>query len=290
MKGIVLAGGSGTRLYPITKGVSKQLLPIYDKPMVYYPISALMLAGIRDILIISTPYDLPAFRRLLGDGSDYGVRFSYAEQPSPDGLAQAFIIGEDFIGDDAVCLVLGDNIFQGNGFVRLLREAVRSAEEESKATVFGYWVADPERYGVAEFDNAGNVLSIEEKPKCPKSNYAVVGLYFYPNKVVRVAKSIRPSSRGELEITSVNQSFLEDGELKVQLLGRGFAWLDTGTHDSLSEASTFIEVIEKRQGLKIACLESIAFEKGWIGKEELRRIAEPMAKNQYGQYLLSLIK
>ncbi|MBQ6097765.1 MAG: glucose-1-phosphate thymidylyltransferase RfbA [Bacteroidales bacterium] len=290
MKGIVLAGGSGTRLYPITKGVSKQLLPIYDKPMVYYPISALMLAGIRDILIISTPFDLPAFQRLLGDGSNYGVRFSYAEQPSPDGLAQAFIIGEKFIGDDAVCLVLGDNIFQGNGFSRLLREAVNAAENENKATVFGYWVADPQRYGVAEFDNAGNVLSIEEKPKEPKSNYAVVGLYFYPNKVVRVAKSIKPSARGELEITSVNQAFLEDGELKVQLLGRGFAWLDTGTHDSLSEASTFIEVIEKRQGLKIACLESIAYEKGWISDDELRRIAEPMAKNQYGQYLLELVK
>lgn len=290
MKGIVLAGGSGTRLYPITKGVSKQLLPIYDKPMVYYPISALMLAGIRDILIISTPFDLPAFQRLLGDGSNYGVHFSYAEQPSPDGLAQAFIIGEKFIGDDAVCLVLGDNIFQGNGFSRLLREAVNAAENENKATVFGYWVADPQRYGVAEFDNAGNVLSIEEKPKEPKSNYAVVGLYFYPNKVVRVAKSIKPSARGELEITSVNQAFLEDGELKVQLLGRGFAWLDTGTHDSLSEASTFIEVIEKRQGLKIACLESIAYEKGWISDDELRHIAEPMAKNQYGQYLLELVK
>lgn len=290
MKGIVLAGGSGTRLYPITKGVSKQLLPIYDKPMVYYPISALMLAGIRDILIISTPYDLPAFKRLLGDGSDYGVRFSYAEQPSPDGLAQAFIIGEEFIGDDAVCLVLGDNIFQGNGFSRLLREAVKAAEEENKATVFGYWVADPQRYGVAEFDNEGNVLSIEEKPKEPKSNYAVVGLYFYPNKVVKVAKSIKPSARGELEITSVNQAFLNDGELKVQLLGRGFAWLDTGTHDSLSEASTFIEVIEKRQGLKIACLESIAYEKGWINDDDLQRIAQPMAKNQYGQYLLGLIK
>lgn len=290
MKGIVLAGGSGTRLYPITKGVSKQLLPIYDKPMVYYPISALMLAGIRDILIISTPYDLPGFRRLLGDGSDYGVRFSYAEQPSPDGLAQAFLIGEEFIGDDSVCLVLGDNIFQGNGFSRLLREAVRAANEERKATVFGYWVADPQRYGVAEFDSAGNVLSIEEKPQQPKSNYAVVGLYFYPNKVVDIAKQIKPSARGELEITSVNQAFLEDGELKVQLLGRGFAWLDTGTHDSLSEASTFIEVIEKRQGLKIACLESIAYEKGWISDDDLRRIAAPMAKNQYGQYLLSLIK
>ena len=289
MKGIVLAGGSGTRLYPVTKGVSKQLLPIYDKPMVYYPISALMLAGIRDILIISTPFDLPAFKRLLGDGSDYGVHFSYAEQPSPDGLAQAFIIGEEFIGDDAACLVLGDNIFQGNGFSRLLREAVKDAEEEGKATVFGYWVADPERYGVAEFDKNGNVLSIEEKPKEPKSNYAVVGLYFYPNKVVKVAKSIKPSARGELEITSVNQAFLNDGELKVQLLGRGFAWLDTGTHDSLSEASTFIEVIEKRQGLKIACLESIAYEKGWISDDDLRRIAQPMAKNQYGQYLLRLI-
>ena len=289
MKGIVLAGGSGTRLYPITKGVSKQLLPIYDKPMVYYPISALMLAGIRDILIISTPFDLPAFKRLLGDGSDYGVHFSYAEQPSPDGLAQAFIIGEEFIGDDAACLVLGDNIFQGNGFSRLLREAVKDAEEEGKATVFGYWVADPERYGVAEFDKNGNVLSIEEKPKEPKSNYAVVGLYFYPNKVVKVAKSIKPSARGELEITSVNQAFLNDGELKVQLLGRGFAWRDTGTHDSLSEASTFMEVIEKRQGLKIACLGSIAYEKGWISDDDLRRIAQPMAKNQYGQYLLRLI-
>ena len=290
MKGIVLAGGSGTRLYPITKGVSKQLLPIYDKPMVYYPISALMLAGIRDILIISTPYDLPAFRRLLGDGSDFGVRFCYAEQPSPDGLAQSFLIGEEFIGDDSVCLVLGDNIFQGNGFSNLLRQAVRDAEENKKATVFGYWVADPQRYGVAEFDKQGNVLSIEEKPAEPKSNYAVVGLYFYPNKVVEVAKTIKPSARGELEITSVNQAFLNDGELKVQLLGRGFAWLDTGTHDSLSEASTFIEVIEKRQGLKIACLESIAYEKGWIGDDDLRRIATPMAKNQYGQYLLSLIK
>ena len=290
MKGIVLAGGSGTRLYPITKGVSKQLLPIYDKPMVYYPISVLMLAGIRDILVISTPNDLPAFRRLLGDGSDYGVRFSYAEQPSPDGLAQAFIIGEEFIGDDSVCLVLGDNIFQGNGLSRMLREAVSAAEEESKATVFGYWVADPQRYGVAEFDSNGTVLSIEEKPQNPKSNYAVVGLYFYPNKVVSVSKSIKPSARGELEITSVNQAFLDDGELKVKLLGRGFAWLDTGTHDSLSEASTFIEVIEKRQGLKIACLESIAYEKGWINDDDLRRIAQPMAKNQYGQYLLSLIK
>jgi glucose-1-phosphate thymidylyltransferase len=290
MKGIVLAGGSGTRLYPITKGVSKQLLPIYDKPMVYYPISALMLAGIRDILIISTPYDLPGFKRLLGDGSDYGVRFSYAEQPSPDGLAQAFIIGEEFIGKDSVCLVLGDNIFQGNGFSQLLRDSVLAAEQENKATVFGYWVADPERYGVAEFDQSGNVLSIEEKPKEPKSNYAVVGLYFYPNKVVQVAKGIKPSARGELEITSVNQRFLEDGELKVQIMGRGFAWLDTGTHDSLAEASTFIEVIEKRQGLKVACLESIAYEKGWITAEDLRRIAQPMAKNQYGQYLLNLIR
>ena len=290
MKGIVLAGGSGTRLYPITKCVSKQLLPIYDKPMVYYPISVLMLAGIRDILIISTPFDLPAFKRLLGDGSDYGVRFSYAEQPSPDGLAQAFIIGEKFIGDDSVCLVLGDNIFQGNGLSRMLREAVAAAEQDAKATVFGYWVADPQRYGVAEFDRSGNVLSIEEKPANPKSNYAVVGLYFYPNKVVDVAKSIKPSARGELEITSVNQQFLSDGQLKVQLLGRGFAWLDTGTHDSLSEASTFIEVIEKRQGLKIACLESIAYEKGWISDDELLRIAKPMEKNQYGQYLVSLVK
>ena len=290
MKGIVLAGGSGTRLYPITKGVSKQLLPIYDKPMVYYPISALMLAGIRDILVISTPDDMPAFRRLLGDGSDFGVRFSYAVQPSPDGLAQAFIIGEDFIGDDSVCLVLGDNIFQGNGFSTLLRQAMTDVDQGGKATVFGYWVADPQRYGVAEFDSAGNVLSIEEKPAKPKSNYAVVGLYFYPNRVVDIAKGIKPSARGELEITSVNQAFLNDGALKVQLLGRGFAWLDTGTHDSLSEASTFIEVIEKRQGLKIACLESIAYERGWIGDDDLRRIATPMAKNQYGQYLLSLIK
>ena len=290
MKGIVLAGGSGTRLYPITKGVSKQLLPIYDKPMVYYPISALMLAGIRDILIISTPFDLPAFRRLLGDGRDFGVRFSYAEQPSPDGLAQAFIIGEEFIGDDSVCLVLGDNIFHGNGFSKMLRDAVEAAETEEKATVFGYWVADPERYGVAQFDSNGNVLSIEEKPKNPKSNYAVVGLYFYPNKVVEIAKSIKPSARGELEITSVNQAFLGEGRLKVKLMGRGFAWLDTGTHDSLSEASTFIEVIEKRQGLKVACLESIAYEKGWIDAEHLRRVAEPMSKNQYGQYLLRMIE
>ena len=290
MKGIVLAGGSGTRLYPITKGVSKQLLPIYDKPMVYYPISALMLAGIRDILIISTPFDLPAFRRLLGDGSDFGVRFSYAEQPSPDGLAQAFIIGEEFIGGDSVCLVLGDNIFHGNGFSKMLRDAVEAAETEEKATVFGYWVADPERYGVAQFDSNGNVLSIEEKPKNPKSNYAVVGLYFYPNKVVEIAKCIKPSARGELEITSVNQAFLSEGRLKVKLMGRGFAWLDTGTHDSLSEASTFIEVIEKRQGLKVACLESIAYEKGWIDAEHLRRVAEPMSKNQYGQYLLRMIE
>ncbi len=289
MKGIVLAGGSGTRLYPITKGVSKQLLPIYDKPMVYYPISVLMLAGIRDILIISTPYDLPGFQRLLGDGSDFGVHFSYAEQPSPDGLAQAFIIGEQFIGDDDVCLVLGDNIFHGNGLGQLLRQAVYNVEEENKATVFGYWVADPERYGVAEFDAEGRVLSIEEKPKVPKSNYAVVGLYFYPNKVVQVAKSIKPSARGELEITSVNQAFLADGELNVQLMGRGFAWLDTGTHDSLAEASTFIEVIEKRQGLKVACLESIGYEMGWLSADDLRRVAQPMAKNQYGQYLLHLI-
>jgi glucose-1-phosphate thymidylyltransferase len=289
MKGIVLAGGSGTRLYPITKGVSKQLLPIYDKPMVYYPLSVLMLAGIRDILLISTPDDLPGFKRLLGDGKDFGINLSYTEQPSPDGLAQAFIIGEKFVGDDAVCLVLGDNIFQGNGLGALMRDAVRAAEEEKKATVFGYWVADPERYGVAEFDKEGNVLSIEEKPKEPKSNYAVVGLYFYPNKVVKIAKSIKPSARGELEITSVNQQFLEDKELKVKLLGRGFAWLDTGTHDSLAEASTFIEVIEKRQGLKVACLESIAYEKGWIGDDDIRRVAEPMKKNQYGQYLLNLI-
>ena len=288
MKGIVLAGGSGTRLYPITKGVSKQLLPIYDKPMVYYPVSALMLAGIRDILIISTPQDLPGFKRLLGTGEDYGVRFEYAEQPSPDGLAQAFIIGEQFIGDDCACLVLGDNIFHGAGFIKLLQEAVCTAEEERKATVFGYWVSDPERYGVAEFDKDGNCLSIEEKPKEPKSNYAVVGLYFYPNKVVDVAKHIKPSARGELEITTVNQEFLRDGELKVQTLGRGFAWLDTGTHDSLAEASIYIETIEKRQGLKVACLEGIALSKGWITPARVREIAAPMAKNQYGQYLLKM--
>lgn len=289
MKGIVLAGGSGTRLYPITKGISKQLIPIFDKPMIYYPISVLMLAGIRDILIISTPADLPSFRRLLGDGSNFGVRLEYAEQPSPDGLAQAFIIGKKFIGDDSVCLVLGDNIFHGSGLVNLLQEAVRTAEEDRKATVFGYWVSDPERYGVAEFDRDGNCLSIEEKPEKPKSNYAVVGLYFYPNKVVNVAKTIKPSARGELEITTVNQRFLEDRELKVQTLGRGFAWLDTGTHDSLSEASTFIEVIEKRQGLKVACLEGIAFRKGWITVDKLREVARPMLKNQYGQYLLQVI-
>ena len=289
MKGIVLAGGSGTRLYPITKGVSKQMLPIFDKPMIYYPISVLMLAGIREILIISTPMDLPGFKRLLGDGSDFGVRFEYAEQPSPDGLAQAFLIGEQFIGNDSVCLVLGDNIFNGNGFSAMLHEAVRSAEVDHKATVFGYWVSDPERYGVAEFDDEGNCLSIEEKPAKPKSNYAVVGLYFYPNKVVDVAKSIKPSARGELEITSVNQRFLDDGELKVQTLGRGFAWLDTGTHDSLAEASTYVEVIEKRQGLKIACLEGIAFRKGWITADKMRELAQPMLKNQYGQYLLKVI-
>lgn len=290
MKGIVLAGGSGTRLYPITKGVSKQLLPIYDKPMIYYPISVLMLAGIREILIISTPYDLPGFKRLLGDGSDFGVRFEYAEQPSPDGLAQAFIIGEEFIGNDAVCLVLGDNIFYGSFFTKMLGEAVKQAEYQNKATVFGYWVNDPERYGVAEFDKEGNVLSIEEKPQCPKSNYAVVGLYFYPNKVVQVAKNVKPSARGELEITSVNQQFLQDGELKVQTLGRGFAWLDTGTHDSLSEASTFIEVIEKRQGLKVACLEAIAYRRGWIDAERMRQNAAPMLKNPYGQYLLKVLE
>jgi glucose-1-phosphate thymidylyltransferase len=290
MKGIVLAGGSGTRLYPITKGVSKQLLPIYDKPMVYYPISVLMLAGIREILIISTPYDLPGFKRLLGDGSDYGVHFEYAEQPSPDGLAQAFIIGEKFIGNDSACLVLGDNIFHGSGLTKMLKEAVREAESNKKATVFGYWVSDPERYGVAEFDKQGNCLSIEEKPKEPKSNYAVVGLYFYPNKVVEVAKNIKPSARGELEITTVNQRFLDDGELKVQVFGRGFAWLDTGTHDSLSEASTFVEVIEKRQGLKIACLEGIAYRNGWISEEKMRELAQPMLKNQYGQYLLKVIE
>ena len=290
MKGIVLAGGSGTRLYPITKGISKQLMPIYDKPMVYYPISVLMLAGIRDILIISTPHDLPGFKRLLGDGSDYGVHFEYAEQPSPDGLAQAFTIGADFIGDDSACLVLGDNIFHGAGFTAMLKEAVRTADEEQKATVFGYWVSDPERYGVAEFDKEGNCLSIEEKPAKPKSNYAVVGLYFYPNKVVEVAKNIKPSARGEYEITTVNQQFLSDGELKVQTLGRGFAWLDTGTHDSLSEASTYSEVLEKRQGLKVACLEGIAYRQGWISAERMRELAQPMLKNQYGQYLLKVIE
>ena len=289
MKGIVLAGGSGTRLYPITKGVSKQLLPIYDKPMVYYPISVLMLAGIRDILIISTPYDLPCFKRLLGDGSDYGVNFQYAEQPSPDGLAQAFIIGDKFIGDDSVCLVLGDNIFYGGYFTDKLKAAVKAAEKEKKATVFGYWVSDPERYGVAEFDKQGNCISLEEKPANPKSNYAVVGLYFYPNKVVDVAKHIKPSARGELEITTVNQEFLNDGELKIQLLGRGFAWLDTGTHDSLAEASNFIETIEKRQGLKVACLEGIAYRNGWISEEKMRELAKPMLKNQYGQYLMKVI-
>ena len=289
MKGIVLAGGSGTRLYPITKGISKQLMPIYDKPMVYYPISVLMLAGIRDILIISTPFDLPGFKRLLGDGSDYGVHFEYAEQPSPDGLAQAFTIGKNFIGDDSVCLVLGDNIFHGAGFTGMLKEAVRTADEEKKATVFGYRVSDPERYGVAEFDKEGNCLSIEEKPAYPKSNYAVVGLYFYPNKVVDVAANIKPSARGEYEITTVNQEFLKDGELKVQTLGRGFAWLDTGTHDSLSEASTYIEVLEKRQGLKVACLEGIAYRQGWITEERMRKLAQPMIKNQYGQYLLKVI-
>ena len=290
MKGIVLAGGSGTRLYPITKGISKQLMPIYDKPMIYYPISVLMQAGIREILIISTPFDLPGFKRLLGDGSDYGVHFVYAEQPSPDGLAQAFTIGADFIGDDCACLVLGDNIFQGNGFSEMLKEAVRTAEAEKKATVFGYWVNDPERYGVAEFDKQGNCLSIEEKPSNPKSNYAVVGLYFYPNKVVEVARNIKPSARGEYEITTVNQRFLEDGELKVQTLGRGFAWLDTGTFDSLSEASTYIEVLEKRQGLKVGCLEGIAYRRGWIDEERMRQLAQPMLKNQYGQYLLKVIE
>lgn len=289
MKGIVLAGGSGTRLYPITKGISKQLMPIYDKPMVYYPISVLMLAGIRDILIVSTPFDLPGFKRLLGDGSDYGVHFEYAEQPSPDGLAQAFTIGKDFIGDDSVCLVLGDNVFFGSGFTDMLKDAVRTADEEHKATVFGYWVNDPKRYGVAEFDRNGNCLSIEEKPVKPKSNYAVVGLYFYPNKIVDVASKIQPSARGDYEITTVNQWFLNDRELKVQILGRGFAWLDTGTHDSLSEASTYIEVVEKRQGLKIACLEAIAYRKGWISEERMRELAQPMIKNQYGQYLFKVI-
>lgn len=289
MKGIVLAGGSGTRLYPITKGISKQLMPIYDKPMIYYPISVLMLAGIREILIISTPFDLPGFKRLLGDGSDYGVRFTYAEQPSPDGLAQAFTIGADFIGSDSVCLVLGDNIFQGSGFTKMLKDAVIAAEQEDKATIFGYWVNDPERYGVAEFDSAGNCLSIEEKPQNPKSNYAVVGLYFYPNEVVEVARNIQPSARGEYEITTVNQRFLDYNKLKVQTLGRGFAWLDTGTHDSLSEASTYIEVLEKRQGLKVACLEGIAYRKGWIDEAKMRELAQPMLKNQYGQYLLKVI-
>ena len=289
MKGIVLAGGSGTRLYPITKGISNQLIPIFDKPMIYYPISALMLAGIREILIISTPYDLPGFKRLLGDGSDIGVHFEYAEQPSPDGLAQAFIIGEQFIGDDCACLVLGDNIFYGGGFTGMLKQAVANAEQNNRATVFGYYVNDPERYGVAEFDADGNCLSIEEKPEHPKSNYAVVGLYFYPNSVVEIAKHIKPSARGELEITTVNQRFLEDGELKVQVFGRGFAWLDTGTHDSLSEASTFVEVIEKRQGLKIACLEGIAYRNGWITEAKMRELAQPMLKNQYGQYLLKVI-
>ncbi|ATA91932.1 glucose-1-phosphate thymidylyltransferase [Capnocytophaga canimorsus] len=290
MKGIILAGGSGTRLYPITKGISKQLLPIYDKPMIYYPLSVLMLAGIRDVLVISTPQDLPGFQRLLGDGNDYGISISYAEQPSPDGLAQAFIIGEQFIGNDDVCLVLGDNIFYGQSFTKMLLQSVETAEKERKATVFGYYVKDPERYGVAEFDAEGNVLSIEEKPEKPKSHYAVVGLYFYPNKVVNVAKNIKPSARGELEITTVNQEFLKDNELKVQLLGRGFAWLDTGTHDSLSEASNFVETIEKRQGLKISCLEEIAYKKGWISAEKIRELAQPMLKNQYGQYLLELIK
>ncbi len=290
MKGIVLAGGAGTRLYPITKGISKQLMPVYDKPMIYYPISVLMLAGIRDILIISTPSDLPSFKRLLGDGSDYGVKFSYAEQPSPDGLAQAFIIGEKFIGNDAACLVLGDNIFYGSYFTPMLKEAVRAAEQDAKATIFGYWVSDPGRYGVVEFDKEGNCISLEEKPSNPKSNYAVPGLYFYPNKVVEVAKNIKPSARGELEITTVNQRFLEDKELKVQTLGRGFAWLDTGTHDSFSESSTFIEVIEKRQGLKIACLEAIAYRKGWITEEKMRELAQPMLNNQYGQYLIQIIE